>query len=204
MASTLRLSSSPLSLAIVGIFLWFGLSGLLLFSQIECKRGLGEFGRSAPWYLVNSEGHFSFCLCKLGTCLLLLSGFALKDSTASILRPTRCPDLQLWQLLGPPKGSIERSLQVCSPARAISNQRPFSAHSMGSWLRMCHCSRVAFTMDAFSKQHCSYGALPLCLFLSGFSVCDQSQRLARVAFFGIEDGQLFPPAIIKRVVTHYS
>lgn len=185
MASTLRRSSSSLSLAIVGIFLRFGLSGLLLFSQIEVQEGAGWVRKKvSPWYLVNSEGHFSFGLCKLGTCLLLLSGFALKDSTASILRPTRCPDLQLWQLLGPPKGSIERSLQVCSPARAISNQRPFSAHSMGSWLRMCHCARGAFTMDAFSKQRRSYGALPFCLFLSAFSVYDQSQRLAQLAFFG--------------------
>lgn len=183
MASTLRRSSSALSLAIVGIFLRLGLLRSSIVLVIEVWVGakewvLGESEKSGPWYLVNSEGHFLFWLCKLGTCLLLLSGFVLKDSAASILWPTRCPDLQLWQLLGSPKEAIDYSLQVSSPAKAISNQRLFSVHSMGIWLRMCHCPREAFTMSAFSKQCCSYGVQPFQLFCSSyFSLHDQNQWL---------------------------
>lgn len=192
MASTLRRSSSAFSLAIVGIFLRLR---FLRSAIVLCVSGGWEEGtwkeqrKSGPWYLVNSEGHFSFWLCKLGTCLLLLSGFVLKDSAASILWPTRCPDLQLWQLLGPQKEAIDFSLQVSSPAKAIFNQRLFSTYSMGIWLRMCHCLREAFTMSAFYKQCCSYRAQQFPpLFLSFFLPWFGWNEF----FFWIGIGSLFP------------
>lgn len=59
-------------------------------------------------------------------------------------------------------------------------------------------------MHAFSKQHCSYGALPFGLFLRHFFCLRSEPTVGITRFFRIEDGQLFPLQLSNELlhITH--